>query len=52
MDESLCDDFFFPAFILKLPPKPDFNGRQEHEDDFLGNTEGWSVSHLPEDILE
>ena len=51
MDELQCDDFFVPTFLLKLPPKPDSNGRYEHEDDFQKNTEGWAENFLLEDCI-
>ena len=42
MDELQCEDLYIPAFLLRLPPKKDFNGNEEKEVDFLNNIEAWA----------
>ncbi|HTN94909.1 MAG TPA: hypothetical protein VMJ33_10025 [Gallionella sp.] len=49
MQELQSDDFFVPAFLLKLPPQPDTGRHYTQTDDFLKDFHGWSECATPED---
>jgi len=48
MQEQQCDDFFIPAFLLKMLPLSEPVRRETQTEDFLNGVQGWS-GYLPAD---
>ena len=47
-----CDDFFIPAFLLKLPTQPEINKGNTQVEDFLKNVQGWTEISPLEECIE
>ncbi len=53
MAEQQSDDFYIPAFLLKLPAKAGTSGLgTEDVEDFLKNAQGWSECIPPDEYDE
>jgi hypothetical protein len=52
MQELQSDDFFIPAFLLKLLPQPEANRREAQTEDFLKGVQGWTEYFPVDECVE
>jgi hypothetical protein len=52
MQELQSDDFFIPAFLLKLLPQPKTDWSEAQSEDFLKGIQGWSEYFPVDECVE
>jgi hypothetical protein len=52
MQEQQSDDFFIPAFLMRLPPQPETDRRETQTEDFLKGVQGWSEYFPVDECVE
>lgn len=52
MQEQQSDDFFIPAFLLKLLPQAEAGRREIPPGDFLTIVQGWTEYFSPDECVE
>lgn len=52
MQEQQSDDFFIPAFLLKLLPQSETGQREIQTEDFLKGVQGWTEYFPVDECVE
>jgi hypothetical protein len=52
MQELQSEDFFIPAFLLKLPLQPETDRRETQSEDFLKGIQGWAEYYSVDECVE